>query len=282
MTRIPRPIGTTILAQSLHSNANNKLDLNPLKHHLLNIYFLNNQTLNNQAYTIEQIAQLLQLSTIQVLRFMNKKLGYLSGFQLQGQETDIQAIQESLRETFFRFFLGALNHSQKADLQYDTLARAQGGKYKPYISEQVNKALSNLFASDHNMRETFKVMYTVLGAKQADSPNPFLVPSRSQSETISDSDPNRSLSLSDAMDLIEKQGSNRLLESAALRQNLLISHSLSDMPEVRANYQTETIKSAAPEDSSSVPITPTEGVSDPKSRHRSRREKIEGYEDIDQ
>lgn len=273
--RIPRPKGTTFLSQSLSDSPTTKQ--RKLKEHVLNLYFINNQTLLNKQYTIEQVAEYLCISTNEVLRYMTNKLGYLQGLGETTPEELVKVLLNGIRVLSSRIILGSLNHAQQADVQYVTLLASQGVGYKAFISSTVNDALRNNLASDSNLRETFKVMYQVasnLEPNPSQPTNHFLLPKSSKSHTQSQEDPNRSLTLSEAMEMVYKTGTNKLLEEPILRTKLVSEHNLDAMPEVRANYQSTGSQSEKD------PIPDSKKLR--KERHLTRRELEEGYVDHDE
>lgn len=251
ITRVPRPLGVTLQARSLHNLSNpqqKQKEINKIKHHILNQYFINQQTINNKFYTIDQVAKYLQLTNIEVLRYMTNRLGYLQGFSTASKEDLLGGLRALAGSAIF----GALSHSQTADYQLRTLLNAQGGKYVPYLTEQVNKAISNAFQSDKNLGELARNLLGMLPTNRS----PFEVSGPEETEDRMTTDK--------ALKLMSQTESTKLLGNPQTQAEVYHANGLDAMPEVRANFQT------------------ADDLKQPTDHHTDRRERTEGYIDKDQ
>lgn len=232
LQRQPRPKGTTLLCQAyFHSNNKQDISLKQIHRHLLNQYFLNNQTLNGTYYSVDQMADYLNIPTIEVIRYMNKHLGYLQGI---GANMTPEDISGQLRELIFRAINGSLHHGRQAQDQYDLLYKAQGGTHKAFVSQTVNQALSNLFAADQNIMNVIRLAMP----NQGSGPNngtysPFLANQASSPKDAKDG----YLTTESAVNLLEAKDLTSLLGDEGLKQQLRLTHNLDTMPEVRSNFQ---------------------------------------------
>ena len=269
--RIPRPLGLTIQCRGTFHNQNpspqKTKEVQQIKHHILNQYFLNNQTINNKQLSIEQVANYLQLPTIEIIRFMYKRLGYMQGFK-EGTHEDMQGL---LRELLFRTILGSLHHSQQLQGQADRLLALQGDRYVPYLTAEVNNALRGTLAADANMQALIRLLQP-----QAPTLNLFNLTSKS-------TDPNaqsqEALTTTDAVALLEAKGLNNLLTDPERKAAVYLEQNLQNMPEVRAVYQQGSLKDKQ-YGTSTQDITAEEVGPKPKPKHAERR--VEDFEDTDE
>lgn len=264
ITRIPRPLGVTLQAQSLKNSPNKQEQINKIKDHILNLYFINNQTINNKALTIDEVSKYLQLDALYIIRFLYKRMGYMQGFS---SDTDLEDTAQSLRVVKNWLIFRSLNHSQTADNQLGTMLKSQGGKYKPYISAEVNRAISNAFAADKNLMDLYR---TLEQSQRANIPNHYLVPgSNPQSEA-------EALTPEKAIKLMNTEQPLRLLTEPQLKDQLKAEYDIDALPEVRANYQ-----QGVDTDGSLIPTTDsTASIVSSKVRHEVRRES--DWEDNDE
>lgn len=262
--RIPRPLGVTLQAQSLNTSANKQEELKKIKDHILNLYFINNQTVNNKPLTIDEVSSYLQLDTMYIIRYLYKRMGYMQGM---GPDSDLEDTAQSLRVIKNWAIKKSLNHSQTADLQLGTMLKSQGGKYKPYISGEVNRAISGALAADKNLLDLYR---TLDQSHRAASPNHYLVPgSNPQSESDA-------LTPEKAIKLMNTEQPMRLLTEPQLKDQLKEQYNIDDLPEVRANYQ-----QGVDTDGSLIPTTDTAAtIVSSKVRHEVRRES--DFEDDDE
>jgi hypothetical protein len=261
--RIPRPQGLTLQAQNLNLITNPQQytkEQNKVKEHVLNMYLINNNKLNGQYYTLDQIAKILNMSELHVLKVLNKRMGFLAGFN----GNDPKELHDTARATFFRQFWGLLKAAQNAEYQADTLIQVQGGKYVPYVTDQVNKAIANQ-ATVLNAATNFLRILKPEG--QGPSPNLFEAEGASSHRGP---EPN-TLTVEGAVRLLAQGGHNNLLESNDAKQVLYLNHGLNNVPEVRQNYQTG---------SDTKVINPDEPAT--QNQHEDRRERDMGAIDQDE
>lgn len=198
---------------------------------------------------------------------MNKHLGYLQGFG----NANLEDIHGMLREMLFRAANGSLHHSRQAQNQYDLLYKAQDGKYTPYLTEQVNKALSNLFAADQNLMAFIRLAMPQGSKSQTEDGtySPFFANQNKAKGTEQSY-----LTTEAAVGLLEARDLPSLLGSAEGKQALFLEHKIGEMPEVRANFQSV----------SSTDKTPTEDLTDDaeevEDKHIDRR--VKEFEDVDE
>lgn len=286
MKRIPRIKGLTILSLSLKEETDPtqiKEKTKAIKYHILNQYFLNNQRLNGEELNLEQIAKHLQLTYIEVLKYMNDSMGFMQGLVIddQGQIQEDSSIQEALRALKNLIFLGSLNHSQIADNQLRTMLKAQGDRYQAFVSAEVNSAMRNVFAADANLREAYRTLAgpsTPNGAPY-NQQNNFYIQGRGPKQ-----EGQKTLTVSEAQRLLDESPEPKLLSDPEHSAALYSTYKLEEMDEVRANYQKGDHLSGEQDpitDAQATIVDSTIQKKDKLARHLKRREKEEGFDPDD-
>jgi len=124
-----------------------------LTKHLINTYASNNQTLNGRIYSIEELATYLQVP-------QNRVMGQVVEHSMQmarvlGEDGSMKEMYEGLLLTALGWALG---DRVKVTKQLELLNRSQNGKYKPFISGEVNGLLGTLLKSQGALLEVAKTM----------------------------------------------------------------------------------------------------------------------------
>lgn len=270
-TRIPRPLGTTLMARTLQSNPNNKISIiKQIKDHILNQYFINNQTINNQSITIEQICNYLQLPFNYVLKYMYNRLGYMQGFNDKDGGIDTEKV---LRVLGFEAIKNSLNSVQIANKQALILGTEQGQNYVPFLTEQYNSAIRNLFTANADLRD----LYRLFQGPKAPVHNSINYYDQKGKDPQSEA-----LTPHTALILLDKERPTRLLTDDNLKANLGLEYNITELPEVRANFQ-QGIDADGQEIPSDDTTTATIVSSRKrKEKHRARREKELSFVDVDE
>ncbi len=246
--RIPRPKGLTLLAQ--HLKQQNKPDTNErLKKHIIQSYLLNNFTINNKQYTIDQVAAYLQVPTWYVLKQVQRLAGIFM------DNVDTKGIEETARAVLGMALKNLLDDRHIALNQVVMLRTEQGEKYVPYLTGELNKAISNLMQSSKGILDLYRALPSSPVGNQP--PNPLDQP-QSSSQT---------LSITKALELLEDKGINNLLSNTAEKEALYIEHNLSQTPDISGLYS-----EAQPTTSAIVIAT--------KLKHEERRDR--GFKDEDE
>lgn len=263
--RIPRPIGVTLMARSLSTSSNKQEIIKKIKDHILNQYFLNNQTINNIPVSIEQIQNYLSLSYQYVLRYMHDRLGYMQGFKV---EDDVET-EKVLRVLKFEALKNSLNSAQIANRQAQILGRAQGDDYVPFLTEQYNAAIRNLFSSDANIRDLYRMLKGPV------------VPVHQTANFYDQRNPNPNVLTPDtAILLLNEKRPERLIDSPTMKEDLKIEYAVDALPEVRANYQTG-YGSDEPTQTDETTATIIDSKKIRKGKRMKRREEMESMLDTD-
>ncbi len=180
--RLPRPIGTTMMAiegygtqlsdilikPRSHSKQTNKskspqpIDLTnkqlrqtnqQIKYYIIEQWTHGAMRLNNQLYTINQLAQYLNMDIIHIQQYMQiamRKIGKWLG--------DEANMAEKARAIFFQAVnLVSENVSLSRD-QVELLKVSQSGHYKPFISSTLNQALANHTTAIRPFLDLIKVL----------------------------------------------------------------------------------------------------------------------------
>jgi hypothetical protein len=269
--RVPRPQGTTIQCKmAFHTQSQSPTyNLTTIRRNLLNQYFINNQTINGRYMTIDEVAYYLGMSGLEVVRTMNKVVGYMAGIS---ENTGLEDLKGVIRAISFGLVKNALNGTQLAQRQALNLYNLQGGRYVPYLTGEANRAIANLSGADSNQRETLKLLAQLVHAADQGY-QPFLT--QSQNGRGTDPMPNHNaqselLTPDKAVLLLEAKDLPSLLSADEVQEALYLEANLAKMPEVRANHQTSKATDYVPVHDTTA--TPVDG-------HEDRREK--GYIDTD-
>lgn len=232
--RLPRPTGLTILAKQLHTKSNNLSDeqVNRLFQYML----YNKMQINGQTLSLSTLANMLQVSVVQIYRrFMEYqekmskaflgKAGYMSGAMF------FEASQKILESHAFM------------RQQREVLSRSQGGQYRPFITDSVNIALKNELDAAKVILELYKTMKPT-GPTNAFQFNNYGNPN--EDNNGQPTTPLKSLSQADAIKLLEEQGILQIGYDTKRYQDIHAANGLDKVPEVRATHQDNVRTDAAP------------------------------------
>jgi hypothetical protein len=147
--RIPRPIGSTLMAQRYH-NATKPEEIRRHKRrlleHYIDHYVLQGYSILGYEYNIQEFSYMLGIRMERLVRLMANRVKALSG--MNGSQ---KAIEKSLQLVTTMALSGALESRAIVRRQYGLLADSQGDGYKAFVSSEVNKAVQSLLKHDQNM-----------------------------------------------------------------------------------------------------------------------------------
>ena len=153
--RVPRPLGLTYLSLQLQKENNQELKQKLKKEtqrRIIQQYVANGMMLNNKLYSVNDIAQLLELPIIIVIREMNKATSSIAGLMddMEGKQFARGLISQAL--------LKSLEYQALTEAQAKQLLHEQGGRYVPFLTSEVNKAIGNLQGAQKPVLEIIKMI----------------------------------------------------------------------------------------------------------------------------
>ena len=226
--RYPRPYGLT--TQTLHLQKTRREkgrkdptyqeERNGIRDYVIDEWIRNNMRLNQKYLPMERLAQLLHMKVDELQERINERIVKRAGLW-----ADDKSIRDWARVLGTRLiFLGSEIQAQVAH-QAELLVRAQGGKYKAFISSAANQALKNLIDTQKPMLDALKHLTDRM-------PN-LLNPAAD----LNPGNPTTYLSPEGAIDLILKNGYTLMTNPDALK---LKAQELKGLPEVDARFQNLT------------------------------------------
>lgn len=147
MNRIPRPKGLTELNRQVQLGNKSKQDFINL---ILNHYFQNQNHLNNEAVTIEQLSEYTKTSKI----LITKK--YLALAKQVSSWLKPERLESLISQAKFSALKFALEDRLQAQSQVVQLQAAQGAGYRAFITSEVTKAMSLSVASTQSFLNVVK------------------------------------------------------------------------------------------------------------------------------
>lgn len=266
--RVPRPIGTTYLSQSLHKtsketkeiNNTNEITLEQLQIHIIEHYINNNYKYCNQTLSLESFSNYtnIPISLIQNTMYDKAKIQY-GLLTKDGQEEIYGALFSMLSNWGLNDRIAALTHA-------NTLVAEQNGQYVPYLSSEVTRALANAQSTTVNMINMARNFF----GNQGSGFTINNVQNNLENATVT----NNVLTTEKALQLIEtKAPIKRLAEDKDTMDNLYQDYELSSMPELDARLQTgmDTSKEGLNFGKIADAILVDEGPNDPEHTHIDRR-----------
>lgn len=157
VVRIPRPTGTTILAQQMHKAKSQKVyqqRKDRLISHIVNIYTMSGFRLNGKPLSIPQLAVVLRTKTEKIQSFLLGSTHTLEAFKSP------EKLQETANALASMSTMWAIQDRGSIQSQLDILLQSQDGKYTPFVSGEISRLLSTLLASNKQLSEIFKTFYS--------------------------------------------------------------------------------------------------------------------------
>lgn len=155
VTRLPRPLGSTMMART-YNQSTEKLQRQKHKktiiNHTIRQYILQGHTLNGSTVSMVDLGLWLGLSVKKLFKVMGKQTQELSG--ITGNPDTIKDMLGLMGTLTIQ---NTLQTRAKVNGQVQRLLNAQGEGYKPFISGEANKALQLAINSDKSMADLMKV-----------------------------------------------------------------------------------------------------------------------------
>ena len=149
--RIPRLKGLTLSLMQAHSHSNQEL-MKEIKHNLIESWITSGMTIDNKLMNVQQLSQYLNIPTTAILIRMK---GAMERF---GNWLKDDKLQERTRAIFSQAFFGALEIQALTKEQVYMLRAEQGGQYVPFLTSEMNKALTNLINSNRPITDLLGIL----------------------------------------------------------------------------------------------------------------------------
>jgi len=151
--RLPRPQGSTFLSMRFQQS-NTQEDREAIFKHVISAYTLQGFMWNNVPCTINQLSQILRLPTQIILLYISE-LG-----QNMGSLASAENIENTLKSIITLSTTWAIQDRGLVSNQLNQLLASQDGKYKPFITAEVNKVLKLMIDSNKGMQDAYKTFFT--------------------------------------------------------------------------------------------------------------------------
>lgn len=216
ISRFPRPMGTTAMMQEYHKTKD-PATLQKVQDYLIGQWLLGNGVLCGITYDINSFANRLGIDINYIRTFMRDRL-------LASKLWDRDRQEELVTSLLGEQLAWALEDRMEVSHQVNVLREAQGGKYTPFISAEVNKALKLKLESSASLQSIIK---NLTGGGTTNIFNQF-----NQDNSIHD---NQFISIDEARELIQEQ--QKTLEKSEEAKLLEAKYDMTSLPEVVATKQ---------------------------------------------
>ena len=153
MHRQPRPQGATFLSLK-YQYSGTKEDQQALINHLVNLYTIDGFRWNGKPISIPNLSAILKVPQHEIMDQVSRT----------GTQMGSLASPENIKNTIETIVtIGTTNALQDRGFifqQLNQLLQSQDGKYKPFITAEVNKTLKLLLESNKKILETYKTFFT--------------------------------------------------------------------------------------------------------------------------
>lgn len=216
MKRQARPLGLTLLTQSIHTKQ--ALDDKTIGQ-LINYSLNHTLSYNNKPFSTDTLAYMLGISPAEAYKHYIKHTARVANLI---NPKDIQGLYLG---QIFGLLAGASGTLRDIGTQKRILQAAQGNDYVPFLTEQVNSILGTEMAAYEKMAKIAQALTT--GVDPRAMPQP------------ADQAPGneKAIGVNEAMRLLESKGQLGLNYGEENNKHLPITKELLQLPEVRANKQ---------------------------------------------
>lgn len=269
--RVPRPLGITLLSKALNEepNPNKKQEIQEELYNLIALqYVMGGYQLNKQSMNYMQLSQYMQLDIDKTMSLV------IRATKKQGTLFDQEDILITARENTKRAFFWGTEIWAQMQAQLAILQASQGSTYRPFISSEVNKALTNLMNAGKLQQDyAFRYLDAVMkNVPNPDQPNPLI-------GTLNPNTKSQSyIGTEEALKLIQEANPREAWTEQSVKE-LMGPSNLNPLPEVKAAVQDLTsigIRHNGTQAPETIPSSGKDGPDtpdpDPKSHHRNRRQ----------
>lgn len=215
--RFPRPMGITQMMHEYHQNKDPQI-LIQVKNYLINQWLMNNGVLCGIPYDINSFSQRLGIDINEVRLFMRDKV-------LNSKIWDKDRQEEIVQSLMGEQLAWALEDRMEISHQLDILRNSQNGKYTPFISAEVNKALKLKLEASTSLQS---IVRTLVGGSTTNIFNQF-------NQQINNQQQEDTISIEEARSIILE--SQQALDKTAEVKYLEQAYDIGSLPEVVATKQ---------------------------------------------
>lgn len=216
INRFPRPLGTTALLIEYQKSKDPEI-LTKATNYLINQWLMGNGVLCGIAYDINSFSQRLGIDIEYIRVFMRDRL-------LSSRVWDKDRQEELLQALMGEQLSWALEDRMEISHQLNILRESQGGKYTPFISAEVGKALKLKLESSTSLQS---IIRGLTGGSTTNIFNQFNQQNNVQSE--------QGISIEEAREIILE--SQKVLTKSEEAKLLETRYDLNSLPEVVATKQ---------------------------------------------
>lgn len=270
--RVPRPLGLTLQLRTINKQENNGEELRRIKIALIEQWTSGNMMLNEKIYTVEQMSSYLNMSIAEINKYMWKAMGKI-GKLLEKKEAG-----EIARDLFGWGLKKNMEIHALLAYQAKLMLGSQHDEYKPFISQTVNQALSNLNASQASTLGLIKVL--------TDKHDTNIIINQNMQST------NQSLTIESAMKLLSVDQNGIEESEESINQKALSFSPFPTIPDTNPRTQdirfltTPKVEKSADSHINPLPIKVQKGTSDgihQGTKHENRRQQSEQIlDDLDE
>lgn len=217
INRFPRPLGLTAMMKEYNSTKDPSV-LSKAQDYLINQWLMGNGVICGQMYDINSLSQRLGLDINYIRMYMRDRL-------LNSKLWDKDRQEEMVTGLLGEQLAWAMEDRMEVSHQVQVLREAQGGKYTPFISAELNKALKLKLDSSSSLQMIVK---NLIGGSTTNIFNQF------NQQNIQGSNVEY-ISIDEARELIQEQ--QQVLPKSEEAKLLEAKYDLSQLPEVVATKQ---------------------------------------------
>lgn len=216
--RIPRPMGFTSLMSSFHKTKD-KGYLKKAQDYFINQWLLNNGYVCGISYDINHLADTLNVEPSYIQVLMRDRL-------LSNKIWDKDKQEEMFNSLCGEQLLWALEDRMEISKQVEILKKAQNGKYVPYLTAELNKALKLKLDSSGSLQTILK---NLIGGGTTNIFNQI------NSNNVIETN-NQYITIEEARNMIQDEVAHNYIESSEVKF-LESKYDIGDLPEVVATKQ---------------------------------------------
>ena len=214
--RLPRPLGITQAMADYHNNPDPGL-LSKIQTFLIQQWLLSNGKVCGRSFDCSSLSKFLGCSTSMIQEHMRD--------QVLGNKIWDRATQEDMAASLMgQQIMWALEDRMEINQQVQILRDAQGNRYVPFISAELNKALGLKLSSSNSLQSILKSMS---GGGSINIFQQFNQQNGSESEAVS---------VETAITLIQEENSKIVSKDKDL-QYIEATYGIEELPEVVATKQ---------------------------------------------
>ena len=151
--RQPRPMGSTFLSIEANKSGTDE-HKNRLLEHVILHYTTAGFMFNGIPCSIPELSLILQVPQNRIMEILSNTA------QNMGNILEPEQLENTIKSIVTLGSTWAMQDRGQITQQLNTMLQAQGGKYKAFISSEVNKSLKLLLDSNKNILDMYKTFFT--------------------------------------------------------------------------------------------------------------------------